>query len=271
MKYFSLIVNREKPGAEEAAAQIEAFLKAEDSAVRTEVLTDPKDVPSEQTECIITVGGDGTMIQAARSTLGRCIPMIGMNRGHTGFLTELGDEDVEGGLKRLLEGDFELEDRMMLDASVYRGGELLYHDVALNEAVLIRYEHQGAASFRVYVNDTFLAAYHADGIIAATPTGSTAYSFSAGGPIAAPASRLILLTAICPHSISSRSVILSENDEVRLVPGPESQRFSCDGAEPVTLMPGDEIRIRRSENICRFIRLGDMSFVERLGARINYT
>ena len=225
----------------------------------------------EGCDCIITIGGDGTLIQAARGTVGCGVPLIGINRGHMGYLTQLADESsIEPAIERLIRDDYWIEERMMLRADVFRDGRSIYEGVALNEVMLTRHDTIRSVSFKVYVNDSLLNDYYADGILVATPTGSTAYSLSAGGPIADPKAKLIILTPICSHAINSRSIIFSSTDRIRIVAGGSDQLVACDGESILRLRQSDEICVGMAEHVAAFVRLRQESFLETLRQKMAY-
>ena len=274
MNNFFIIINSDKKLAEKSGSTIESFLRSQGDRVSYTIWRgsrqDRYELP-EGCDCIITIGGDGTLIQAARGTVGSGVPLIGINRGHMGYLTQLTDEEtIVPAMKRLMEEDYFIEERMLLCAEAYRDGERIWQDVALNEVMLARYNTIGSLRFEVYVNDTMLNEYFADGILVATPTGSTAYSLSAGGPIADPKARLIILTPICSHAMNSRSIIFSAHDRFTIVAGSDGQIVACDGVSQLQLKKGDEIRVRRSDNAARFIRLKQESFLETLRQKMTY-
>lgn len=274
MNNFFIIINSDKKLAEKSGSTIESFLRSQGDRVSYTIWRgsrqDRYELP-EGCDCIITIGGDGTLIQAARGTVGSGVPLIGINRGHMGYLTQLTDEEaIVPAMKRLMEEDYFIEERMLLCAEAYRDGERIWQDVALNEVMLARYNTIGSLRFEVYVNDTMLNEYFADGILVATPTGSTAYSLSAGGPIADPKARLIILTPICSHAMNSRSIIFSAHDRFTIVAGSDGQIAACDGVSQLQLKKGDEIRVRRSDNAARFIRLKQESFLETLRQKMTY-
>lgn len=274
MKVFFIIVNSEKAMAGKTRHTIEAYLKNIKGDIRYEVWDGAKQdryrLP-EGCDCIITIGGDGTLIQAARATVGTDIPLIGINRGHMGYLTQISDERmIVPSLKRLIEDEYMLEERMMLDCEIFRNGSSIYRGVALNEVMLTRYRAIRTLSFQVYVNDRFLNEYSADGILVATPTGSTGYSLSAGGPIADPKAKLIILTPICSHAINSRSIIFSPTDTIKLVAGSDEQVAACDGEAIPGILKGDEIVVRMSGSVARFVRLREESFLDTLRQKMTF-
>lgn len=267
MKRFYLVVNMEKQMAARTRETVEGALSALPGA-SFQTWDGPRrshyELP-EGTDCIITIGGDGTLIQTARATVGSNVPLIGINRGHLGYLTQLkAEEDIAPALKRLASGAYALEERMMLEAELWRGGVCTFRDLALNEVMLGRHNALRAIDFLVYVNGILLNEYLADGMIVATPTGSTAYSLSAGGPIAKPQAKLMILSPICSHAVNSRSIILSPEDEVKLVPKTDTQFLTCDGDSVKPLRQGDEVRVRRSSYVTRLVRLENESFLDTL-------
>ena len=274
MKNFFIIVNAEKAMAGKTRHTIEAYLKNNKGEVSYTVWDGQKqdryELP-EGCDCIITIGGDGTLIQAARATVGSKVPLIGINRGHMGYLTQLSDERmIVPALKRLIDDDYTLEERMMLDAEVIRDGRSIYKEVALNEVMLTRFNSIRTLNFQVYVNDKLLNEYSADGILAATPTGSTAYSLSAGGPIAEPEARLIILTPICSNAINSRSIIFSPKDRIKLTACSRQQVAACDGESILNVEQGDEILISMSKHSARFVRLREESFLDTLRQKMTF-
>ena len=236
--------------------------------------TNAAQVP-EDVECVLVLGGDGTLLHASRDLLDRDLPLLGINVGTLGYLAEIEAANVEEALEKLITGEYSIENRMMLSGSVYRDGRLLIEDVALNDIVISRRGHLRVVDFHVYVNRTFLCAYRADGIILATATGSTGYMLSAGGPIVAPDASLLLLAAIAPHTLVSRPIILPDNDEVMVEVGVNSVTehdgadVIFDGDTSLGLKSGDQIRVTRSEKQTRLVKINNTSFVEILRRKLN--
>ena len=219
-------------------------------------------------DCVIVSGGDGTMIQAADLVAGSD-PMVGVNLGTLGFLEEIEVERLEEMLDRLVSDDYEIEERMML--SGFRTKEQPYH--ALNDIVISRSGSLRVLNLEIYVNDLLLGIYTADGMIVSTPTGSTAYNLSAGGPIVEPDAAAILLTPICTHNLNSRAVVLSADDVVHIRIGEneyESEAIaaaSFDGCRQIKLKPADSITIRRAPIVTKLIRLNRESFLKTLSKK----
>lgn len=277
MKYFYVILNPDKERASETARFMKEYLTSRGGVCeigsamqlpgKTGGYTDASKVP-EETECVLTLGGDGTLIQAARDLAGRNIPMLGINRGTLGYLTQASSsEEIVLALDALLAGEFELEERMMLEGRACREGNVIYQDIALNEIVITRKERLKIPHFKVYINEEFFNEYRADGVIAATPTGSTAYNLSAGGPIIVPNSQMVVLTPICSHTLNSRSIVLSADDriEVRIM----GRKGTCqaavfDGDTVTELYSGDSIEICRSQVKTILVKLRNVSFLDNL-------
>lgn len=282
MKHFYVIANPMKKGANETAERIAAYLRergatCEGSSQKKDCggsgkgYTDVGCIPGD-TECVITLGGDGTLIQAARDLVDLQLPMIGVNLGNLGYLTQVSKgEKIAPMLDALLSDNFTVEKRMMLEGRVM-GPDRVQRGIALNDIVLTRKDVLQMLKFQVYLNGEYFNEYMADGMIAATPTGSTAYNLSAGGPIVAPGARLMVLTPICSHSINSRSIVLSPEDKVslRLMPhGDGEQTAVFDGDQVLDLRCGDTLEICRSESCTRLIQLKNVSFLENLRSKMD--
>ncbi|MCR5837142.1 MAG: NAD(+)/NADH kinase [Lachnospiraceae bacterium] len=229
--------------------------------------TNPDLIP-EDVECVITVGGDGTLLQAARDLIEKNVLFLGINKGNLGFLAQNCNIDIDRMLDRLLNGDYKIEERMMLKGCVKRNGKVLSENVALNDIVIHRYGGIRISDYKVYVNDLFLNEYHADGLICATPTGSTAYSLSAGGPVVEPNANLMVMTPICAHSINGRSIIFSDKDMISvLIKEPrylknEKDIVAFDGYAETVLEPDDVVIINKSDLCTKMIKLDDSSFLQ---------
>lgn len=234
----------------------------------------PDDIP-QNVDCMIVLGGDGTVLQAARETKRLHVPIIGVKLGTLGYMTEIEPEFLEDALDRLIAGEYEQEDRMMLNGKVFLADGRTEEGWALNDIVISRSGSLQIIQFKIYVNGQFLHDYDADGVIVTTPTGSTGYNLSAGGPLVEPKARLITLTPICPHSLNQRSIILSPEDviEIEIPQGREGRvqtmEANFDGSHVVSLRTGDRVRIVESEKITQFIKLNQVSFLEVLNKKMS--
>lgn len=234
--------------------------------------TNPDTVPKE-TECVIVLGGDGTLIHAARDLNKLELPLLGINIGTLGFLVDIDRNQAFEALDRVLDGQYEIEERMMLEGKAYRGDELIYSNVALNDIVINRNGALRVIDFDIFVNNEYLNSYTADGLIIATPTGSTAYNLSAGGPIAQPDADLVILTPVCPHKVNKRSVILDSSDEICIRMSPsrcneEERVASFDGELYVKLVSGDRVVISRAACKTKLIKTSKLSFFQVLSKKM---
>ena len=221
---------------------------------------------------VVVFGGDGTILRAARAAAPRGIPILGVNIGGFGFLAEVNGPEVERALHRLLEGDYRLDERMMLRAWVERDGRRIQEVLALNDIVVTKSGYARLLKLHTYVNAEHLATHLADGMIVATPTGSTAYSLSAGGPIVHPGVEGIVLTPICAHTLNARAVVVSADDTIgiRVEPAGAPPVLTVDGQEGFPLQAGDEVRVERSPYQTRLVRLGRGGFYSRLRAKLTW-
>lgn len=284
MKKFSIITNALKDPELLVARDVQEYLQEQGAACdilefaatdagHSYKYTDPAKVPGD-VDCVIVLGGDGTVLRASRDLVDRRIPLFGINLGTLGYLAEVGKENIRPALERLVADQYIIEERMMLEGMACHGEERLCSDVALNDIALSRSGHLRVIDFHIYVNGRFLNSYSADGIIISTPTGSTGYNLSAGGPIVSPAASLILLTPIAPHTLNARSVILPEDSRVKVEIGrrgtdEEEAEATFDGDTTVKLGCGDCITVTRSERTARFVKLDQVSFLEILRRKMS--
>ena len=275
MNNFFVIANSDKNNVKEIIEEMKAYLlKKGKKCDFVNGYAREKDVP-EDTECVIVLGGDGTLLQAAGELIGRDVSFIGVNFGTLGFLAEVEKDDVFEMLDRLINDEFEIEHRMMLEGVVIREGEEISRNVALNDIVINRSGPLRIIDFSVSVNGMKLKSYKADGMIVATPTGSTAYSMSAGGPIVKPSASLMLMTPICPHTLNTRSIVLEGDDAIEIkISSKERQKNNkrgvyFDGEEGVELLNSDRIQIKRAKLSTKIIKLSSRSFLEILGKKMS--
>lgn len=236
--------------------------------------TDPSRIPDDM-QCVIVLGGDGTLLQAARDVMNKDIPLFGINLGTLGYLAEIDQHSIYPALDRLMGDRFTIERRMMLAGTVLRNGEVIASDTALNDIVISREGVLRVVKFNNYVNNTYLNTYKADGIIVSTPTGSTGYSLSAGGPIISPEASLILMTPLAPHTLNTRSIVFPAEDVITVELGPgrdggvEQGAASFDGAARVPMVTGDRIVITRAKKDTRIIKINNISFLETLREKMS--
>ena len=228
----------------------------------------------EGTECVIVLGGDGTLIQAARDLSSINVPVFGINIGTLGYLTEIDMEQAFPAIDRIMADEYNIDTRMILRGRVYRGDDKLYSDIALNDIVINRIGSLKIINFDIFVNGEYLITYPADGLIVSTPTGSTAYNLSAGGPIVRPQTDCIVMTPVCPHVLNKSSVIFGGEDvlEVRMTQsrsGVEERVVTFDGTDYINLVSGDRIVISRSDTRASLIRIGKHNFLQILRNKLS--
>ena len=221
-------------------------------------------VPAEA-ECGLVLGGDGTLIRSVRDLGGKELPLLGINLGMLGYLAEVDLDNYKSALEQLFDGAPEIEDRMMLQGT-FPGGS----DIAINDIVLAREGKIRIINFNIYVDGSLLNSYHADGVIISTPTGSTGYNLSAGGPIVEPTAEMIVVTPICSHALNTSSIVLSAEDVIEVEIGEgrygrqEKVSLCFDGAEQITLVTGDRVTVRRADQTAHLVKLESESFMKTL-------
>jgi NAD+ kinase len=224
----------------------------------------------ERVNLVIVVGGDGTILKAARDLAHWDIPILGINVGQKGFLAEIEVEQMDRYLQYILAGRFECQNRMMLEATVQRGPKILDRYLALNDIVVSRGPFSRIVQVDTFVNDDFLESYSGDGVIVASPTGSTGYSLSAGGPIVNPSMELLVITPICPHTLNNRSVIVtgSERISMRVSSRLAQVVLTVDGQVGFALEDDDEVIVYRSERKAKLVQFKDNSFYRLLHQKL---
>jgi len=217
-----------------------------------------------QVQFAVVLGGDGTLLGAARALGPGGIPLLGVNLGHFGFLTELEAGNFFQSLPEFLSGHCKIDERVTLSAEVLRDGEVIFRNIALNEAAVVKGPYGRMTALTLKVSGTEVDTYYADGVIVATSTGSTAYSLSAGGPIISPEIDAMLVTPVCAHTLYSRSMVVpsSESCEIEVKEPSRSTSLSIDGQEFLTLKSGDLVRVTKSDVRVSLLRRSDWSFYE---------
>lgn len=234
---------------------------------------DFSDMPGD-IECVLVLGGDGTLLQAARELLQRHIPLLGINLGTLGFLTSAEKSELPKCLDSVLDDSCSIDERMMLEGVAYHGSEKIQMNIALNDVIIARAGFSRLVELKIYVNGELLSIYNADGIIVSTPTGSTGYSLSAGGPIIFPQTDVIVITPICPHSLQARSLVVSGEDRIMIEIGRrrktqrEEAMVTFDGRSAQELETGDHIEIYKAQETTQLIRLKGRSFYQVLQNKI---
>ena len=271
MNNFYIITNQYKDKDLALTKKIGAHIKA-NGGIYSNFVTQKTDLGAKEwntvkfldtgAECVIVLGGDGTLVRAARSLARYDVPLIGVNLGTLGYLCELETKNVFWAIDRILKDEFQVEERMMLRANV--PGDVC----ALNDIVIHRGDNAQMVRIRLVVNGEYLTTFNADGIIVSTPTGATGYNLSAGGPIVDPKEDLIVITPINPHDVHSSSIVLGADAQIEVTlteRRPERDEMAvinCDGDIDGTMHVGDSIRIRKDQKHARILRLNDLSFLQ---------
>ena len=283
MNGVAIIYKSRTPAAREKAHSLQAWLKGKVGAVElleagapvTGHISGPDPAISPQTDLVVVLGGDGTMLGAVRavvrSGLGR-VPILGVNLGGLGFLTALSPEELLPAMERVLAGEFVAPARLMLDARVQREGKEIKHFTALNDVVINKAALARIVELQAVVDDRLLNTFLADGLIISTPTGSTAYNLSAGGPICHPRLDCIVVTPICSFALSNRPLLLSPDMKLTINLGGRAQdtTLTCDGQVGLELNPADSITVCRAAETVRIIHSPFKDYFEILRTKLRW-
>ena len=278
MKHFVVITNKDKDQGLELSNRVKSLLDSRGAECRIyqkykKADTAPIKLP-ENTECVLVIGGDGTILNAASRLIGSNIPLLGINRGTLGFLADIDVNELEMTIDDLLGDHYQLEKRIMLRADVLREGKCIESYTVLNDVVINRLNFGKVVGLSVSINDRFSDSYRADGVVVCTPTGATGYNLSAGGPVINPTCKNFLITPICPHSLASRSVVLAKEDTVTIevmdLRGRDKEQavVSFDGKEGIHLRDRDQVRIYRAKEVTPFIKTKEISFTRILKEKL---
>ncbi|ARU62229.1 NAD(+) kinase [Tumebacillus avium] len=282
MKVIGLLVNHTKPMAQDVARRLIEIIEKHGAAARIDEKTAetigrddiclPQSEFADHVDLLFVLGGDGTILGFARQFAKTGLPLLGINIGHLGFLSEAEPQDLEDSVKRVLDGNYCLENRLMLEAQVERGGQVIYQDlIALNDIGIVKDRFGTMVTNRLFVDDMYVDQYTGDGLLVSTPTGSTAYSLSCGGPIVSPHIDVMLITPICPHTLHSRPLVIAADQEVRVeVTGThEEMVLLVDGQDFRTLENHDIIRVKQAAYKTKLIKWRDREFYEVLRRKLH--
>lgn len=282
MKAAAIISKPNKPELERVAPQVAEWLRVHGYDVFVDQETSSyvpgfqavarDDMAAKSPEFVVVLGGDGTMLAAARAVAQAGIPIIGVNLGSLGFLTEAPVDELYPTLEALVEGRCRVETRSMLHCHLMRGGERLAHYDAMNDVVVSKSAIARMIEFDVTVDGLRVAAYKADGLIVATPTGSTAYSLAAGGPVVAPDVEAFLVTPISPHALTHRPLVVKDTAEIGvLVNSVEEEAFlTVDGQVGMPIKDGDRLSCKHSKRHVRLLRMGDRNYFDVLRMKLKW-
>ncbi|MEW5922050.1 MAG: NAD(+)/NADH kinase [Bacillota bacterium] len=271
-KGIGVVPNWQKKNVSQVIADIQKFFETHAVPVYITPTEDPllhlaspiaemKDWP-QKVDLVIVVGGDGTFLRVAREVADMGLPILGINLGYKGFLAEIEVGNLESYLQKLIAGDYYIGERMMLQTSVIREDKCVFTSQSLNDVIISRGPFSRIIKLDTFINNDFLESYPGDGLIIATPTGSTGYSLSAGGPVVNPSLQLLLVTPICPHLLYQRSVIVDRNDLVSIVVATSSADIylTLDGQEGFALQHNDCIKVKRADCFTRVVIFAESNF-----------
>jgi len=237
---------------------------------KSELAFKSDDIFSES-DIIIVLGGDGTLLNIARQSAPYNVPLFGVNLGYLGFLTEVEENNLYPALEDLISGEYEIEKRMMLVATVEKDGIELEKSIALNDVGITKGPFSRIISLGIYINDSFVDLYSADGVIVSSPTGSTAYSLSAGGPIVSPDLEVLIITPICPHILHSRPLVISNKDivQIEVCMNDTEVMLTLDGQQGYKVKSGDIVTVGQSKYYTSLIKLKNRDFFQVLRQKMS--
>ncbi|MDR0533676.1 MAG: NAD(+)/NADH kinase [Verrucomicrobiales bacterium] len=280
---ITVLVSKDKGDAANVAEELNRILKhyqIETSWLQQEYVMDEGtvggslgDLKKVKADLLIVIGGDGTLLRAARRTQGSAVPLLGINAGTLGFLTSIPSDSVEHAIPRILNGEFVIAKRMALTVNVIRNEKILYKGWALNEGVVARNDHSHIVRLEVQIGSEYLTDYLCDGLIIATPTGSTAYSLSAGGPIISPTADAIILNPLCAHTLTNRPLIVDADQVISVnIPARSTPlALETDGIGCVKLQPGDRLEFRRAKQPAMLAVLPEVGFYSVLRQKLRWS
>jgi NAD+ kinase len=281
IKKVGIVANVEKENIAEFAASLEkwledrkikVFLEANIAAAVGKSGGFKMEDLASRVDLIAVLGGDGTMLRTARYVAHRDVPIVGINMGTFGYLTEVNLNETYAALELILKGDFLTEKRMMLDVKIRRGNKLIGSGIVLNDVVINRGNLSRIVELETTIDGHYLTTYKSDGLIISTPTGSTAYSLSAGGPIVFPGKDLIIINPICPHTLTNRPIIFPEKSDLQIVLRSKESgaTITLDGQESYRITAGDLMIVRKSKFVTRLVLSPHRSYGEILRSKLGW-
>lgn len=232
----------------------------------------PREEISERVDILVVLGGDGTLLSAARMISGTKVPILGVNAGGLGFLTEITTDELFPVMEKVLSGDCQITERCLLKAELFRGDQRVTQSNCLNDVVINKGALARMIDLETSIGEDYVTTYKADGLIISTPSGSTAYSLSAGGPIVYPSLDSILITPICPHTLTNRPILVPGDAEVRVQIGSGDGKvyLSFDGQVGLALEDGDSVQVKKAEDVVRLIKSPHRSYFEVLRSKLRW-
>lgn len=277
---FLFILNQDKKSSVDCALRAFSLLKARGCGIYvmprnlealrhlSPLVYDPDSGEEAPIDMVLTIGGDGTLLHSSAVALDLDVPILGINSGRLGFLTELEHDDLDG-IQQVVNGQYHIQERMVLGVSLHRKDGESRHFLAVNDAVISKASMNArVADIDVVLKNGYINSYRADGLIFSTPTGSTAYSLSAGGPIVDAGLQAITVTPICPHSLFFRAMVYSPEEELlvqgKFVNNSDLLSLSLDGKDSIQILPGDWITVQRAQEVLKFVVLNPNSYYRKL-------
>ncbi|MBM4257294.1 MAG: NAD(+)/NADH kinase [Deltaproteobacteria bacterium] len=281
MNTIGLVLKRNTPETVALGRQVAAWLQERGKTILPEDQTSQelgfsrgwrKVEIMQRAELVIVLGGDGTLLSVARRANARVVPILGVNLGSLGFLTSTTTSELFSTLEQILRGEYDVEQRSLLEVTLARNDHRMESFQVLNDAVINKGALARIIDLEAWVDDHYLCTYKADGLIVATPTGSTAYSLAAGGPIIAPAVGVVVLSPICPHMLTNRPIVLPDTANIRVVlrTAEEDVILTLDGQEGHPLKQGDTVSIKRSESTVALIKPQNRTFFDVLRSKLRW-
>lgn len=266
MKKVGIIARQQQAGIQESLLQVTRFLQAQQIEVLLESSAKNIDTLVKQADLIVVIGGDGSLLHAAHDVVASGTPMVGINRGRLGFLADISPDDIEKDLKAILQGHFRLEKRFLLESSV--DGEI---HRALNEIALSSDINNSMIEFDVFIDDQFLLHDKSDGLIIATPTGSTAYALSGGGPILHPELNSVALVPMFSHTLSSRPIVINANHDIHIELCDGTAGLSHDGKCHHHLQQDEKVTIKKHQQLLNLVHPQNYDYFDTLRTKLHWS
>ena len=281
---IGLIGKRNDTKVQETARLLGTFLTGQNihilidetvSEIAPELNVDPasRKIIGQQSDLIVVIGGDGTLLCAARAMVDYNIPMVGINLGRLGFLVDISSTEVIGGIKKIIQGDYLEETRCALQFSVFRNETCICDGVALNDVVIHKWNMARMIELETRIDGRYVNTQRSDGLIISTPTGSTAYALSGGGPILYPTLNAMALVPICPHTLSNRPIVISCDSDIEIIVTPDDQehiQITWDGQNSYNLKSNDRIKVRKYSHDIKLIHPKEHDHYEVLRAKLRW-
>lgn len=274
MEHFYIISNVEKDVNHEGAGEIKRYLENYEKCVK--IVGDSSEIEDVPwADMAIVLGGDGSVIRTAKRLAGKSIPILGVNFGTLGFLTEVERPKIHQALNAVMSGNYELEQRMALNCRLDKRDGAAETHLAVNEFIIGKRDFGHMITAKVFVDGQYMDTYVADAVLVSTPTGSTAYNLSASGPVLSPDMEAMIITPICPHSLNKRSLVVSSQSRIRIEIGKTKENYVDeaavlgDGELSGTVTTGEVVRIQKARETFDMVRLGDVSFFDKMRSKLN--